>query len=155
MLLSQPLNRAETRARAIPRRPVTGIVLTGVWPCEPERATRGDLRRFLAGGLRALRDIAERKELEPEDRRRLFEVAFAVFSQAEELIWAQLEDSRRSGGEAARPDLIGLSEEEARVLREIGEEQEADLTGFREAVWSEDVHRPEGETATDLENYAL
>jgi len=150
------LTRAgEQRAKPSPQRPPTAIVLKGTWRCRPERATRADLRKFLGAGLRTLRDIAEEQKLEPEDKRTLFEVAFTALTRAEELIWAHVENDRRAEREGGAADRIDLSEKEARVLREIGEEQEADLTAFREAVWCEDVHRPEGEVSTDLENYSL
>lgn len=148
--------RESERAKGPYQQPELGIVLRGAWTCDAHEVTRADLRRFLADGFRKLRSVADQERLEDEDHRRLLELAFTLFSKAEEVIWRDVQATRQEDEDrGSEGDLIELSDEDAQVLKEIAEEQEAATRRIMQLTWEEEPSAPEGEISAEFENYSL
>jgi hypothetical protein len=140
-------SRRSTRKRRMP-----GIVLKGAWSCDARQVTLGEIRGFLAGGFAKLRDVAKDQGYDEDDRRRLFEVAFTVLSQIEQMMWHDVQEARTR--RAHQEEELELREEDRALLNEIDRHHRAQIDAvFSRPVEEEPIH--EEIVSSDIDQFIL
>jgi hypothetical protein len=142
-----------TRSRRnVRRRQKPGIVLRGAWSCDPRRVTLGEVRGFLAEGFAKLRDVANDQGYDEDDRRRLFEVAFTLLSEIEQMMWHDLQEARTR--RAHQEEEVELCEEDRTLLKEIDRHHRAQIDAvFSKPVEEEPIH--EEVVSSDIDQFIL